>query len=98
MKERFGNTQLLVAKLINLVPAIIRQQNDLYFDEVVSFYSKDLPNPALVPTHMWRWREKWSGLIAADLPATLQSALKSCDKEYFPNLHVFVRIAIARCL
>ena len=64
MEERFGNTQLLVAKLINLVPAIIVQQKDLSFHEVVSFYSTDLPNPALITTEVWRWREKWSGLIA----------------------------------
>ena len=55
---------------------IIVQQKDLSFDEVVSFYSTGLPNPAVVPTEVWRWREKWSGLIADDLPATLQSALK----------------------
>ena len=59
----------------------------------MSFYSTDLPIPALVTTEVCRWRKKWSGLTTDDLPATLQSALKSRDKGFFPNVHVFLRIA-----
>ncbi len=30
---------------------------------------------------------------AAEQPATLYTALKACDKDFFPNIHVFLRIA-----
>jgi len=93
MKERFGRTQVLVAKLINLVPSVITTVDDFSYEEATSFYSDDLPNPALVSTEVWRWREKWSKEDAAGRPATLQAALKACDKDFFPNVHTFLRIA-----
>ena len=92
MEMRFGKTQVLVARLVNLVPSIIATLTDISYEEVTSFYSDDLPSPALVPTEMWRWREKWCKEDPAVRPETLQTALKACDKDFFPNIYVFLRI------
>ena len=41
---------------------------------------------------MWRWREKWCKEDPAVRPETLQTALKACDKDFSPNIYVFLRI------
>ena len=39
MEMRFGKTQVLVARLVNLVPSIIATLTDISYEEVTSFYS-----------------------------------------------------------
>ena len=89
MEVRFGKTQVLVARLVNLVPSIIATLTDISYEEVTSFYSDDLPSPALVPTEMWRWREKCCKEDPAVRPETLQTALKACDKDFPPIFTYF---------
>ena len=72
MELRFGKTQVLVARLVNLVPSVIATLTDISYEEVTSFYSDDLPSPALVPTEMWRWRGKW----CKEDPAVIQKLFK----------------------
>ena len=84
-----AKTQVLVARLVNLVPSIIATLTDISYEEVTSFYSDDLPSPALVPTEMWRWNEKWCKEDPAVRPETLQTALKACDKDFPQSLHIF---------
>ena len=86
MNDRFSNTQIL-----DLVPSIICTHSAISLDEVTSFYSDDLANPAMVPTEVWRWRAKW--LDEESRPPTLQKALKECDQNYFPNIYILLRIA-----
>ena len=92
MNDRFGKTQTVAANLINLVPSVISIHNIKSLERLSSFYSNDLPNVSLVPTEVWRWKTKWQTEDADKWPSTLQSALKECDKDFFPNLYVF-RIA-----
>ena len=40
MEMRFGKTQVLVARLVNLVPSIIATLTDMSYEEVTSFYSE----------------------------------------------------------
>ncbi len=93
MNDRFGSTQMIVAKLINLVPSVITTFTELSYEDATSFFKDDLPSSFLVPTEVWRWRQKWCQVDAAEQPATLYTALKACDKDFFPNIHVFLRIA-----
>ncbi len=93
MNDRFGSTQMIVAKLINLVPSVITTFTELSYEDATSFFKDDLPSSSLVPTEVWRWRQKWCQVDAAEQPATLYTALKACDKDFFPNIHVFLRIA-----
>ncbi len=93
MNDRFGSTQMIVAKLINLVPSVITKFTELSYEDATSFFKDDLPSSSLVPTEVWRWRQKWCQVDAAEQPAILYAALKACDKDFFPNIHVFLRIA-----
>ena len=84
----------MVAKLLNLVPSSICTPGyNMSLKEVTSFYADDLPNPALVPTEAWRWRAKWLAEDADSRPSTLSMALKECDRDYFPNIYVLLRVA-----
>ncbi len=93
MNDRFGSTQMIEAKLINLVSSVITTFTELSYEDATSFFKDDLPSSSLVPTEVWRWRQKWCQVDAAEQPATLYTALKACDKDFFPNIHVFLRIA-----
>ncbi len=93
MNDRFGSTQMIEAKLINLVPSVITTFTELSYEDATSFFKDDLPSSSLVPTEVWRWRQKWCQVDAAEQPATLYTALKACDKDFFRNIHVFLRIA-----
>ena len=67
MKERFGKTQRIVARLINL--------DHVCLEDLTLFYSDDLPSIALVPTEVRWWRAKWQSENADKRPSTLHSAL-----------------------
>ena len=93
MNDRFGSTQMIVAKLINLVPSVITTLSDLSYEDATSFFADDLPNSSLVPTEVWRWRQKWCQVDAVEQPTTLYTALQACDKDFFPNIYEFLCIA-----
>lgn len=88
MRERFGNTQMLASKLINLVPSVIC--SDSSFDDVVSFYKDDLPHPSIVNTEIMRWKAKWERQSAGDRPGSLCKSLEQCDEDFFPNVHTLL--------
>ena len=93
MKERFGKTQRVVARLINLVPSIVSTLDHVCLEDLTLFYSDDLPSIALVPTEVRRWRAKWQSEDADKRPSTLHSALKECDNDFFPNIYILLCIA-----
>ena len=77
MNNRFGSTQMIVAKLINLVPSVIATLSDLSYEDATSFFADDLPNSSLVPTEVWRWRQKWCQVDAVEQQITLYIALQA---------------------
>ena len=57
MQERFGGTQIIASKLLELIPSVIHSTSSgQSLDEAVEFYYHDLPSPAVVDT---RWRTKY---------------------------------------
>lgn len=93
MKDRFSKTQIVVAKLINLIPSVLCSTSNRALSDTINFYEADLPNPSVVSTEVWRWRAKWQSEDADTRPSTLESALIQCDRDYFPNINVLLRIA-----
>ena len=91
MEERFGNTKVMALKLLCLVPSELSGASTESFEDVASLYSSDLPNPALYSMEVWRWKNKWQACETK--PSTLQKTLQECSKDYFPNIHVLLRIA-----
>ena len=56
LQERFGNTQVVASKLMNLVPSVLCSATNVSFDDLVTFYDEDLPNPSLVASEILRWK------------------------------------------
>ena len=90
MHEHFGNTQIIASKLINLVPSVICNVNDVSFDDLICFYNDDLPNPSVVATEILRWKAKWERQGAEDRPESLATAIQQCDKDFFPNIYALL--------
>jgi len=65
----------------------------LSFNELINKYRDDLPHLAVLYTEMFRWKMKWLQQSAEDRPSTLERALSVCDKNFFPNMHVLLKIA-----
>ena len=92
LQERFGNTQVVASKLMNLVPSVLCNATNVSFDDLVTFYDEDLPNPSLVATKILRRKAMWEGQDAEDQPATLRTAIKQCDQDFFPNMYTLLRL------
>jgi hypothetical protein len=95
LEERFSNHQMFISKLLNLVPSHLcgESSTSTNFDEVIELYHDDLPNPAVVVTEISRWKMKWLQQTSEDRPSTLKCTLCMCDKDFFPNIHILLRVA-----
>ena len=89
-KTRFGPPQLKAAKLLTLVPSVVAN-GDLNIKDVAEFYDDDLPNPCTLDFEATQWERRWSSVETK--PDTLETSLKACDADSFPNTHTLLRIA-----
>ena len=78
----------------NRIRSLPSTLTDLSYEDATSFFADDLPSSSLVPTEVWRWRQKWCQVDAAEHPATLYTALQACDRDFFPNIYVFLRLLV----
>ena len=81
-----------LADKVDVVPI----RTDLSYEDATSSFADDLPcSPcsSLVPTEVWRWRQKWCQMDATKAPDALYTALQACDRNFPPNIYVFLRIA-----
>lgn len=97
MRDRFGPSQQLSAKLLLLLPSVTvtlstEERNKLVSD-LAAAYETDLPASDLVEDEAERWARKWGSVDVAQQPSDLGSALRLCDSDSFPNLHVLLKIA-----
>ena len=100
INDRLGSTQMIVAKLIYLLRSVIISRTDLSYEDATSFFEDDLPTSSLVPTEVWRWRQKWCQVDASKQPATLYTAIEAYDRGFFPNiffLHIVCTIPVTAC-
>ena len=92
LRERFGSTQMMASKLMCLVPSVICSVDNVNYKSLVEFYEEDLPNSALVATEILRWKAKWERQCAEDRPSTLKAAIDKCDRDFYPNVHMLLRL------
>ena len=77
----------------NRIRSLPSTLTDLSYEDATSFFADDLTSSSLVPTEVWRWRQKWCQVDAAEHPATLYTVLQACDRDFPPIIYVFLRIA-----
>ena len=75
--------------LFGLVP-ILCNTGSMEIKNIKDTYEDDLPNPVTLELEYTRWQRKWAMEICN--PDCLQDALKLCDRDTFPNLHVLLHI------
>ena len=89
-ETRFGPLQQKAAKLLTLVPSVVAN-GDLGIKDVAEFYEDDLPNPCTLDFEARQWERQWSSVETK--PDSLETSLKACDADSFPNIHTLLRIA-----
>ena len=94
LESRFSPLAVKAASLLGLVPSVLcAEGSHTNIQEAVEMYSGDLPSPELVDMEITRWKVMFQLLPPEDRPDTLGKAMKECDQQRFPNLHVLLRIA-----
>lgn len=76
-----------------LIPRFFSENSSDQFSKIFDIYNEDLLNSkAVVATEFSMWKNKWNNVEQAKLPATAIDSLAVCDKCWFPNIHVLLRI------
>ena len=55
-------------------------------------WAADLPDPDEIPAEFHRWCVKWKGQTAQPCPSTVAASLQHCNRNFFPNIHVLLRL------
>ena len=78
--------------LLGLVPSVLcKQKPDLA--DAISMYKGDLPSPTLLPEELHRWEQRYKRKDPNDCPNSCAKAIKECQRESFPNLHILLQLA-----
>ena len=97
LEQRFSGSQCQTLGLLELLPELCCGGKDTdipdELDQVVAFYSEDLPHPVMLPIEYRMWVMKWKE-PGGDTHKKLVDALEACDATSFPNIHVLLRLAL----
>lgn len=92
LDQQFCDSSITAIMLLGLVPTILCSK-DVDLDTAVGKYSADLPSPELFQMELKRWKSRYTGKKAEERPSSVGEAIKECDKDMFPNIHVLLQIA-----
>jgi len=103
LRERFPPEVLDVYSLPLLLPANILQKSDENLEQIaqklVKQFSEVLPTDPKTALQSLRgelimWREKWENAERANLnlPTISSEALKACDEDVYPFIHLFLKL------
>lgn len=94
LRERFTGISKLCGSFMLLVPSVLMSKNNLEFTTILNTYSNDLPSPHIFPMELLRWKTYLAAHYTEEnMPQTAASAIKVCDKTYFPNIFVLLQLA-----
>ena len=97
LEQRFPSSQHQTLGLLQLLPELCSSREDTDIpdglDQVVAFYSEDLPHPVMLPIEYRMWVQKWKE-PGGNTPKKLVDVLEACDATSFPNIHVLLRLAL----
>ena len=92
LAEQFSSLSITATSILQLVPSVMRSK-EINLSEVVKQYSSNMPSPELVDKELLRWKSKYSSVKNECLPLSPSAAIKECDADLYPNLHVLLQIA-----
>ncbi|GBM66973.1 repressor of the inhibitor of the protein kinase [Araneus ventricosus] len=92
LKERFETHKETVASLKHILPEFCTKTDFYSFEAAFNFYEEDLSHKEVVQSEFMLWKEKWSQEKYENLPKTAISSLEKCDKTFFPNIYILVKL------
>ena len=60
--------------------------------DIVATYKDDLSTTCLLTEEIHRWQQRYQGKKPQQCPDSCAKAIKVCEKDTFPNLHVLLRL------
>lgn len=93
LDSRFSGNENVVKGLSNIVPTRVVSYTTKDFEDVVTFYEKDLtgtPRAVLKEINLWAmyWKEK------KDRPSNPLDAILNCNEQLFPNIFILMQILV----
>ena len=97
MKDRFQNAELAKDGLQLVPDSIIQLPNDYMpvpggVQGLADLWHSDLPDVGELPAEYHRWCTRWRGQPQQPVPCTVQGALEACSKDFYPNIHVLLKL------
>ncbi|GBN95919.1 repressor of the inhibitor of the protein kinase [Araneus ventricosus] len=92
LKERFESHKETVASLEHILPEFCTKTDFYSLEAAFNFYEEDLSHKEVVQSEFRLWKEKWSQKNSENLPKTAISSLEKCDKIFFPNIYILLKL------
>ncbi|GBO01371.1 hypothetical protein AVEN_90723-1, partial [Araneus ventricosus] len=92
LKERFESHKETVAALQHSLPEFCTKTDFYSLEAAFNFYEEDLSHKEVVQSEFMLWKEKWSQEKSENLPKTAISSLEKCDKAFFPNIYILLKL------
>ena len=96
LDTRFAShSSTIVNESIKIVPSeIFSRSEKLEIQNLLEYYSDDLPAPISLDVELDMWCNSWAGNELAEGLYTPEKALRHIDKDYFPNIHTFMVLMV----
>ncbi|GBN72682.1 hypothetical protein AVEN_97045-1 [Araneus ventricosus] len=91
-QERFESHKETVASLQHILPEFCTKIDFYSLEAALNFYDEDLSHKEVMQSEFMLRKEKWSQEKSENLPKTAISSLEKCDKTFFPNIYILLKL------
>ncbi|GBM63244.1 hypothetical protein AVEN_52647-1 [Araneus ventricosus] len=91
-EERFESHKETVASLQHILPEFCTKTDFYSLEAAFNFYEEHLLHKEVMQSEFMLWKEKWSQEKDENLPKTASSSLEKCDKTFFPNIYILLKL------
>ncbi|GBM42214.1 hypothetical protein AVEN_165967-1, partial [Araneus ventricosus] len=92
LKELFESHKETIASLQHILPEFCTKTNFYSLEAAFNFYEEDFSHKEVVQSEFMLWKERWSQEKSENLPKTAISSLEKCDKTFFPNIYILLKL------
>ncbi|GBM85350.1 repressor of the inhibitor of the protein kinase [Araneus ventricosus] len=92
LNERFESHKETVASLQHILPEFCTKTDFYSLEAAFNFYEEYFSHKEVVQSEFMSWKEKWSQEKSENLPETAISSLEKCDKTFFPNIYILLKL------
>lgn len=98
MNDRFKNAELAQDALQLIPENLVRLPGPFLavpdgVKHLALLWDTDLPDSEGLAAELHRWSTKWRNFNQPqDIPSTIESSLKACDMDMYPNIHMMLKL------